>query len=258
MPGNPLGDNYLNVVLDTATNPNADRSVPSWGTISIKSIVPNGLPSPSVSVPPDAPPPAIEIDNYTDQATGSSRKDACAVGLTPAEVTSVASAVGRSPTANTTLGDGRGIICYQNISDSSKATFVAAVQRVNVERAATNPLTPPMTVNDRRGRYTVRSNKTPMKTAGTTVTYGVNVLKEPGFGFTLRTCWGPETRAPMYYTVRSCTDVSVPAGTGYYQTFININRPAGEYGTWVIHPIRMVNNFGIYDCEYNTWLATPV
>lgn len=38
VPGNPAGDNYLNVVLDTATLPNADTSYRSWGTITITDI----------------------------------------------------------------------------------------------------------------------------------------------------------------------------------------------------------------------------
>lgn len=39
VPGNPSGNNYLNVVLDTATEVHTDANYPSWGTITIKSVV---------------------------------------------------------------------------------------------------------------------------------------------------------------------------------------------------------------------------
>jgi hypothetical protein len=38
--GNPSGSNYLNVGLDTATQPHADTLYPSWGTFTIISITP--------------------------------------------------------------------------------------------------------------------------------------------------------------------------------------------------------------------------
>ena len=41
MPGNPSGDNYLNVVLDTGTLPNANHAHPSFGTITVEKIVVN-------------------------------------------------------------------------------------------------------------------------------------------------------------------------------------------------------------------------
>ena len=36
--GNPLGSNYLNIILDTASSPNADHAYPSWGTITIRDV----------------------------------------------------------------------------------------------------------------------------------------------------------------------------------------------------------------------------
>lgn len=39
IPGNPVGDNYLNVVLDTGSLPSANHNYPSYGTIAITSIV---------------------------------------------------------------------------------------------------------------------------------------------------------------------------------------------------------------------------
>jgi hypothetical protein len=39
--GFPLGTHYLNVVLDTATSPGADRSFPSWGTFSDLTVIPS-------------------------------------------------------------------------------------------------------------------------------------------------------------------------------------------------------------------------
>ena len=41
MPGNPSGDNYLNVVLDTGTLPHANHAHPSFGTITVEKIVVN-------------------------------------------------------------------------------------------------------------------------------------------------------------------------------------------------------------------------
>lgn len=38
VPGNPSADNYLNVVLNTDSMPDADEYYPSWGTITIKSV----------------------------------------------------------------------------------------------------------------------------------------------------------------------------------------------------------------------------
>jgi hypothetical protein len=40
IPGNTDGPNYLNVVLDTVTLPERNHAYPSWGTITIKAIVP--------------------------------------------------------------------------------------------------------------------------------------------------------------------------------------------------------------------------
>lgn len=39
VPGNAFGNNYLNVVLDSRTSPDADHNFPSWGTVTIKSII---------------------------------------------------------------------------------------------------------------------------------------------------------------------------------------------------------------------------
>jgi hypothetical protein len=41
MTGNPSGDNYLNVVLDTGTLPFANHAYPSYGTITVEKIVVN-------------------------------------------------------------------------------------------------------------------------------------------------------------------------------------------------------------------------
>jgi hypothetical protein len=40
-PGNPLGNNYLNAVLDTGSLPEANHNYPSYGTITIEKIVVN-------------------------------------------------------------------------------------------------------------------------------------------------------------------------------------------------------------------------
>ncbi|OGY99598.1 MAG: hypothetical protein A2945_03050 [Candidatus Liptonbacteria bacterium RIFCSPLOWO2_01_FULL_52_25] len=40
MPGNPSHNNYLNVVLDTATLPFSNHAYPSWGVVDIMSLVP--------------------------------------------------------------------------------------------------------------------------------------------------------------------------------------------------------------------------
>lgn len=41
MAGNPVGDNYLNVVLDTGSSPQANHNFPSYGTITIEKVVVN-------------------------------------------------------------------------------------------------------------------------------------------------------------------------------------------------------------------------
>jgi hypothetical protein len=41
MPGDPLGDNYLNVLVDTGSLPQANHAHPSYGTITVEKIVVN-------------------------------------------------------------------------------------------------------------------------------------------------------------------------------------------------------------------------
>lgn len=41
--GNPSGNNYLNIILDTATLPNSNHLYPSWGTITIKEVKTDGV-----------------------------------------------------------------------------------------------------------------------------------------------------------------------------------------------------------------------
>lgn len=38
------GQNYLNVILDTATTPDSDRRFPSWGNCKVLKVIPNTAP----------------------------------------------------------------------------------------------------------------------------------------------------------------------------------------------------------------------
>jgi hypothetical protein len=40
MQGDPERFNYLNIVLDTASQPDANHAYPSWGTVDVLMVVP--------------------------------------------------------------------------------------------------------------------------------------------------------------------------------------------------------------------------